>query len=265
MLANFMGMRRLGPVPVDGKSLALSHPRLQALQTYWREQCGEAAFAPKDAFDFNNLRAWLGHVALVDVERDPIDLDSIDERVPAVRAGILDVTATAVAQAQRVGDKLAGLVGLDSPSAELNQELDGVGTSIYALTIHQLELATHIVKGVQKMVDQVLDARLPKKKEHRLMTLQVEKGNAASDVVIVTNRMNDGVHLSAHVVDDDTGKPAIGVTAEPMKKWLEPGESTSVRVRAQGDAMKTDKLKGRFRVLGETHVLLECSLEIWVS
>lgn len=72
MPANFKGMQRLGPVPASGAPFAVSHARLQALHSYWREQCGEANVAPKDAFDFNNLRAWLGHIALIDVERDPI-------------------------------------------------------------------------------------------------------------------------------------------------------------------------------------------------
>jgi hypothetical protein len=72
MLADFKGMQRLGPVPGSGAPFAVSHARLQALHDYWREQRGEAKFAPKESFDFNNLRAWLGHVALVDVERDPI-------------------------------------------------------------------------------------------------------------------------------------------------------------------------------------------------
>ncbi len=72
MPANFKGMQRLGPVPGSGTPFAVSHARLQALHDYWREQRGEGNVAPKESFDFKALRAWLGHIALIDVERDPI-------------------------------------------------------------------------------------------------------------------------------------------------------------------------------------------------
>ena len=72
MLANPVGMRRLGPVSISGSSLVVSNPRLQALHSYWRAACGPHAVAAKEAFDFKNLRMWLGHIALIEVERDPI-------------------------------------------------------------------------------------------------------------------------------------------------------------------------------------------------
>jgi hypothetical protein len=74
MLAKFKGMQRLAPVPGSGAPFAVSHPRLQALHRYWGEQRGDAKFAPKDSFDFKSLRPWLGHIALVDAEREPIEL-----------------------------------------------------------------------------------------------------------------------------------------------------------------------------------------------
>jgi hypothetical protein len=71
MLANPVGMQRLGAARPSNKSL-VEHPRLQALHGYWLGERGTHLVPAKEAFDFKNLKAWLGHVALIDVAHDPI-------------------------------------------------------------------------------------------------------------------------------------------------------------------------------------------------
>ena len=72
LIGDPVGLRRLGPITLAGPSLVISHPKLQALHGYWRQECATSHFPSPTAFEFGALRLWLGHVALIEVSPDPI-------------------------------------------------------------------------------------------------------------------------------------------------------------------------------------------------
>ena len=57
---------------MEGSPLVIAHPKLQALHAFWDQMRGERALPHRAGFPFNALRIWLGHIALLDVLREPI-------------------------------------------------------------------------------------------------------------------------------------------------------------------------------------------------
>jgi hypothetical protein len=72
VLADLVGMRRLGPITLSAAPLVISHPKLQALHAFWLQQRGGNLFATRSDFAFANLKIWLGHICLVEVAREPV-------------------------------------------------------------------------------------------------------------------------------------------------------------------------------------------------
>jgi hypothetical protein len=71
MLADPIGFRRLGSASMKGLPLIIAHPKLQALHALWGQLRGESMVPARSGFAFDVLKIWLGHVALVEVLREP--------------------------------------------------------------------------------------------------------------------------------------------------------------------------------------------------
>jgi hypothetical protein len=71
MLTDPIGFRRVGGASIEGSPLVIGHPKLQALHAFWDQMRGERALPTRDAFPFEALRIWLGHIAIVEVLREP--------------------------------------------------------------------------------------------------------------------------------------------------------------------------------------------------
>ena len=53
------------------ETLAITHPRLKTLLTFWDLTRGGRPYPARADFAFKDLRQWLGHIALVDVVHKP--------------------------------------------------------------------------------------------------------------------------------------------------------------------------------------------------
>ena len=53
------------------ETLAIRHPRLKTLYTFWDITRGSRRYPARADFAFKNLRQWLGHIALIDVVQKP--------------------------------------------------------------------------------------------------------------------------------------------------------------------------------------------------
>lgn len=54
------------------ETLAIKHPRLKTLHTFWDLTRGSRRYPARADFAFKDLRQWLGHIALLDVFRKPL-------------------------------------------------------------------------------------------------------------------------------------------------------------------------------------------------
>ena len=54
------------------QTLAIKHPRLKTLRTFWDLTRGSRRYPARADFAFKDLRQWLGHVALLDVVQRPL-------------------------------------------------------------------------------------------------------------------------------------------------------------------------------------------------
>ena len=71
MLVDPIGFRRLGAASIDGSPLVIVHPKLQALHGLWELLRGERPLPPRAGFAFDALKTWLGHIAIVEILREP--------------------------------------------------------------------------------------------------------------------------------------------------------------------------------------------------
>ena len=54
------------------QALAIKHPRLKTLYTFWDVTRGGRPFPARADFAFKDLRQWLGHLALLEVVHKPL-------------------------------------------------------------------------------------------------------------------------------------------------------------------------------------------------
>jgi hypothetical protein len=54
------------------ETLAIKHPRLKTLHTFWDLKRGSRRYPARADFAFKDLHQWLGHLALVDVVQRPL-------------------------------------------------------------------------------------------------------------------------------------------------------------------------------------------------
>jgi hypothetical protein len=72
VLVDPVGLHRVQAISVAGPSLVVTHPKLQALHGYWRTECRANGLPARTSFGSEGMRLWLGHVALIDVLREPV-------------------------------------------------------------------------------------------------------------------------------------------------------------------------------------------------
>ena len=72
MLVDPGGLHRVGkPAISAGAALKIENSKLKALHALWNAQCTRATLPARTAFGFDALRAWLGHIALIEVLSEP--------------------------------------------------------------------------------------------------------------------------------------------------------------------------------------------------
>ena len=54
------------------QTLAIKHPRLKTLHTFWDLTRGSRRYPARADFAFKDLRQWLGHIALIEVAQKPL-------------------------------------------------------------------------------------------------------------------------------------------------------------------------------------------------
>lgn len=55
-------------------ALDIDHPELAALHLFWSRQAADGRLPDRAAFTPEALRPWLGHIGIVEVEREPVRL-----------------------------------------------------------------------------------------------------------------------------------------------------------------------------------------------
>ena len=161
MLVDPGQLRRAGKPAISvGAALKIENSKLKALHALWNTQCTGAALPARTAFGFDALRAWLGHVALIEVASEPrkfrvrlfgsslvklagrdLTAQWLDKSVPDDRVGVLlepyytcVKERTAVAQSQRYesfGDKPPVLEQLLLPCSSDQTTIDVIVAAAY--------------------------------------------------------------------------------------------------------------------------------------
>ncbi len=88
------------------QTLAIKHPRLKTLHTFWDLTRGSRRYPARADFAFKDLRQWLGHIALIDVVQRP----------PRFRIRLLGVRLVEYAGADHTGqwiDECVAPEGID--------------------------------------------------------------------------------------------------------------------------------------------------------
>ena len=136
----------------------IAHPRLQALYGFWQTKASGERLPPRSAFLAEEFRPWMGHIAIADVEPDPLrfkfslfgtvfvyvnnsDMTGryVDEAMPEpIRAAILDdytrcteSAAPLYVHRQSVNREWTSIHRLLLPCAENGDRVDKIIVGLY--------------------------------------------------------------------------------------------------------------------------------------
>jgi hypothetical protein len=194
----------------------------------------------------------------------PSDVEVANEKLIGVRKDLADRVAESAAQLQRLGDAVATAVGLTPVRGDMKGELDDMGSKLYVAGVHQLELASAMVRNVQKLADRLLDTI--DSSAARVLRIIVGKGEGGHVFFDFRNTTMGTLGALEASVEPTPGQGFDRDDFEVLlgRDALAIGQATSVCVQLKAKDRPSGRCNVEVSIKSGKRVISSRDVEVWV-